>query len=47
MASTLREQLEQREREILASQAALSAATRGRLRAARSASICLAKVNIK
>ena len=33
MASTIREQLEQREREILASQAALSAATRGRLRA--------------
>jgi dGTPase len=33
MPSTIREQLEDREREILAPQAALSAATRGRLRA--------------
>ena len=33
MPSTIREQLEAREREILAPQAALSVATRGRLRA--------------
>jgi dGTPase len=33
MAATIREQLEEREREILASQAALSTRTRGRLRA--------------
>ena len=33
MPSTIREQLERREREILAPQATLSAATRGRLRA--------------